>query len=162
MSSRRAVLTRPTVTDKPHECWSVLSESLGGQGPAGQPLNVTCLVIDLLLSVRDPVPKLPKSRSFLNFVKKHSLGSASSSSLAQLGATAASASVHDLPSVLHDHDLLQPALSQGKRIGGTIHGLGALCSVCGRQLVGVRGDQGEVSVRAGSNFRCPEHSPTQR
>jgi hypothetical protein len=123
--------------------------------------DVTCLVIDLLPPVRDPLPKLPKSRSFLNFVKKHSLGSASSSSLAQLGAAAA-ASVHDLPSVLHDHDLLQPAPSQGERTGGTIHGLGAFCSVCGRQMVGVRGDQGEVSVRAGSNFWCPEHSPTQR
>ena len=128
--------------------------------------DITCLVVDLFSPEADtgrayaPVPKLAKSKSMFSFMKKRGSGFGSSGNLSQLAKAPSqpTSTILDFPNVLHDYDLLQPDPSRGERKGGTIHGPGVFCSICGRQMVvGTRDGQGEVSVRAGSQFRCPEH-----
>lgn len=132
--------------------------------------DITCLVVDLFppdaenRHTQGPVPKIPKSRSFLGFVKKRSFGNASSGNLVQMGSSPSMSlfPIVDFPNVLQDQDLIQPEPSDGERKGGSIHGPGTFCTICGRQMVGVRENLAEVSVRAGSQFRCPEHALSKR
>ncbi|GAQ85788.1 Putative protein phosphatase 2C family protein [Klebsormidium nitens] len=132
--------------------------------------DITCLVVDLFppdannSDTQGPVPRMPKSRSFLGFVKKRSLGNASSGSLVQLGSSPnlSVSPILDFPNVLQDQDLIQPDPTDGERTGGSIHGPGTFCTICGRQMVGLRENLADVSVRAGSQFRCPEHELSKR